>query len=345
MLTLAVYTIGMVDETLQTGDNVAIALVQQSLQKNQGVAFGSAHNQISSREWLVENMPALKEAGVTQYYTEFVNSKDQVLLDEFMKHNPEAEALLKNYFVVRGESYGPGTGMANYAVLEAARAQGMNIVGLDSTAFIKKYNEISGQGLPENDYLQLDYADIEAKTFAKARQQVSNPEWKAIIDANNAEHLGSGKYIVDVGDAHTNTSTLLGRVVVPSASVRGIDQLLGIPSFDLGEKENSTEQDPFIIRSGRYGSTYSITLPQSENQRHWGPTAVGVAEKYEPPYIPNGYNLKNEVEKFKESIKLRDSLQTEEGKLATGLMQQGLLNGTITSDYPQLTTKRGLELG
>jgi hypothetical protein len=175
------------------------------LQQHKAVALGEVHYHKSSKKMLIDNMAALKKAGLETIYLEHVfYDTQQPLLDAyFSSHDNEIPTFLAQYlntldsgFFIRKNNHYNYTGL-----VRAAKEHGIKIIAIDTTSSY----DVDGD--------RLVYGNKEAST---QRMKMMN---QAALDRYN--HHG-GKAIFFVGNTHINREYM---------SVPGLQELLKIPTL------------------------------------------------------------------------------------------------------------------
>ncbi|MBI4354795.1 MAG: SBBP repeat-containing protein [Candidatus Omnitrophica bacterium] len=168
-------------------------LLARLLRDNPGVFLGDRHGDFNIEEHLIAQMPLLARQGVKTLFVEMVYSADQAILDAYYQTG-NLEPLI-TYLTDRWDLTQPGLGKKYAEVVQAARAAGIQTIGIDvDTRRIKQ----------------------------SLRLEISNPHWRWVIQ--EALKSQPGKYLVFGGTGHS-ANYLFNK---------GVDVLLGIPSVDFG---------------------------------------------------------------------------------------------------------------
>lgn len=168
-------------------DGGPMAAIRYGLDHAQGFMIGDVHGDTYITEFLEDYMPAFRNAGVQTFFIEMIRSEDQDILDRFMETGDRTELAA---YLQPGWDKGPGWIDSVIDVIEAARQQGIQVVGID---------------------IPFSGAD---------RLETSNPHWTGIIQDHMAGSSHDQKYLVFGGQAHAGD--------YPANT--GVDARLGIMS-------------------------------------------------------------------------------------------------------------------
>jgi ankyrin repeat protein len=180
----------------QTGGDCIEAIFTDDNQP--GMCLGDLHGNSDSKDFLVNNMPQLKQAGVDTLFIEHFWQEHQQLLDDYV--NGPANAPIPPPLEAAINKMESPASFQN--MLVAANQHKMRIVGLDS--FDAK---VPQKGDPRN-------PDHRAARFNAVAAEVVNRE------------KGNGKFLLMAGEDHINTHF---------SGVPGLAQILKVPGFKTAQ--------------------------------------------------------------------------------------------------------------
>lgn len=146
-----------------------MAAIRYGLEQAQGFMIGDLHGDTYITEFLQTNMPQFRNEGVGVFFIEMINSADQDILNRFMETGDRSELI---DYLHPGWDKGPGWIDSVIDVIDAARQQGIEVVGIDIP--------FSGDD----------------------RLETSNPHWTQVIQGHMSELAEDEKYLVFGGHAH-----------------------------------------------------------------------------------------------------------------------------------------------
>lgn len=158
---------------------------------------------------VIDMLPLWAGRNVTRFYTEFVPSGEQPIIDQWQKTGDDTD--ITNYFDRQKKGYSKGMWQYYWRVLQEANRLGMRIVGLDKAEIASGYGPIF---------------DAPFKTM----------HWESVIQKDQKTSGPDEKYIVYGGISH---GTDFGGVLI------GIHQRMGIPRIILKEGDYAIARHMF----------------------------------------------------------------------------------------------------
>ncbi|MFC1637603.1 ChaN family lipoprotein [Candidatus Margulisiibacteriota bacterium] len=183
-------------------------LLSKLLQTNPGVFIGDSHTEFNCAEFVAARMGDFKKEGVTLFFMEMFGSDAQPMLDRYFKKGDNGTELVQ-YLKDRGWNKRPGMAQKYFEAVQAARENGIQVIGID--------NDAAGD----------------------RRLEESNPHWTEVINKHTSKK--KTKYVVFGGHGHSaNYSANKGvdyRLGIPS-----VDLVTGDPQIKIGDgKKNDFE--------------------------------------------------------------------------------------------------------
>lgn len=96
------------------------------------VFFGEGHSNISAKNELIENITTLKKAGLTHLAMEMFPKALQVEIDRYYLSVKNRETLLRH--LQEHWNHGEGTPEKYLAIVDAAKIEGIKVIGIDNTS-------------------------------------------------------------------------------------------------------------------------------------------------------------------------------------------------------------------
>lgn len=176
-----------------------------------GIFLGDAHGCVNIQEFLVNQMPELKKAGVNNFYMEMFDADDQAMIDKYYEKGDNEQEIV-NYLKVGWEKT-DGSAQRYFNIIKTAKENGIKVYGIDE---------------PTETYL----GQSQSKRLERA-----NPFWANVIKEHTET---SDKYIIYGGSGHSANYSMN----------KGVDQLLGdIPSIDFGT--SSSSKNEIVVGDGK----------------------------------------------------------------------------------------------
>lgn len=196
-----------IDQGLAGADAAGGARVLLQDQGFNGFTLGEGHSDASSKKYLIDNMAALKGAGVNTLYIEHVRFREyQGMVDEWMRSPAiNLDGPLAKFVDASDKKYGLKGRDTLRGVLESAKANQIRVVGIDDA---------------------LTNGKSTGKLDLEERVAMMNPFAEHVIRTDTGR--AGGKYVILVGQAHNNTHAGKG------GGIPGLSQLLEIPAVTVG---------------------------------------------------------------------------------------------------------------
>lgn len=205
------------------------------LANHAGFALGESHESPVSKQVLIDNMPALKAAGVDTLYIEhFRFDEHQPMLDTYLSSAGDGTMpVALAAYVDRFDREKNLRGKPNLrGVLEAARKNGMRVVAADD-AIAKPTIAKTEAGWPQERAARMNFVTADVVARDAARQ---------------------GKFVLLLGAKHNNTH---------EGGMPGVAQLLQVPAMDLVESDDNDAQP--TLRIDREDRTQRAAAPVISN--------------------------------------------------------------------------------
>lgn len=177
-----------------------MAAIRYGLEQAQGFMIGDIHGDTYITQFLANNMAQFRDEGVSVFFIEMIRSADQEVLDRFMESGDPSELIA---YLQPGWDKGPGWIDSVIDVIEAARQQGMQVVGID-----------------------IPYSGND-------RLETSNPHWTQVIQNQMSVSAADEKYLIFGGGAHAGD--------FPANT--GVDARLGIMSGSYQTTHSASDPD------------------------------------------------------------------------------------------------------
>ena len=190
------------------------------LSNSQGLVLGELHSETGSKQFLVEKMKALAEAGVDTLYLEHLRDDYQEMLDLWNQKQQKMPEQLEK--AVQGIDEGQNLTKEDFNILKvmrAANSAGIRIVGIDSLA--AQYVESPGAG-----------EELRALTMNVFAEDVILKDRKQRV----------GKYVILTGQKHSHTHPG-GEAFTKVKTLPGLSQLLRIPAVTYQPKSDKLVLD------------------------------------------------------------------------------------------------------
>jgi hypothetical protein len=181
-----------------------MAAIRYGLEQARGFMIGDGHGDTFITRFLADNMAEFRAAGVGVFFIDMIQSADQEILDRFMESGDRSEL---TEYLEDGWNKGPGWIGSLVDLIDAARRQGIEVVGID---------------------IPFSGSD---------RLETSNPHWTSVISNHMSERGSNTKYLVfgggaNVGDYPFNT---------------GVDARLGIMSGSFQTNYGALNPDNRVL--------------------------------------------------------------------------------------------------
>lgn len=173
-----------------------------------GITISEAHDTTNAKQFLIANMANLQAEGVNTIYIEHIQQEYQGLLNQYLgappltPMPPDLEAFLRGSDISQNINGAYPNNLRG--LVEAAKASGMRVVGLDDNNLSRRVNMAS-----------LEIRDV---TVNRLGEQVIN---------GDAVGRGAGKYVILAGRAHNHSHRGLLN------GIPGFAQLLDIPAVQI----------------------------------------------------------------------------------------------------------------
>lgn len=176
---------------------------------SKAILFGESHIDFSAKCETAKAIPALKQLGATHLCLEMLAQKDQALIDTYMDGKCSREKI--KHLLASQWGWNGLRGAESYMkVIDAAKAAGIKVVGLDLTSAQQKQQIAAGTKITfentlQSKYLPMFFSPIRHESIP-SETEVREKAWTDKI-ASIAEIDKSAKFIVYAGAAHNSIHT------------------------------------------------------------------------------------------------------------------------------------------